>query len=81
MRLKKKKKTPGEYTSQLMEGMCVMSLRESTVVTQEFKLTEITVSQLSVNYFTHTHIHTKCAKKDGVAMQSSECTLHCAPTL
>lgn len=55
MRLKKKKKTPGEYTSQLMEGMCVMSLRESTVVTQEFKLTEITVSQLSVNYFTHTH--------------------------
>lgn len=62
-----------------MEGMCVMSLRESTVVTQEFKLTEITVSQLSVNYFTHTH--TKCAKKDGVAMQSSECTLHCAPTL
>lgn len=46
-----------------MEGMCVMSLRESTVVTQEFKLTEITVSQLSVNYFTHTHRHTQNVRK------------------
>ena len=43
MRLKKKKNL-GEYASQLMEDMCVMSLCESAaVVTQKFKLTEIAV--------------------------------------
>lgn len=31
----------GEHTSQLVEGMCIMSQREYTVVIQKFNLTKV----------------------------------------
>lgn len=31
----------GEHTSQLVEDMCIMSLREYAVVTQKFNLTKV----------------------------------------
>lgn len=43
----------GEYTSQLMESMWIMSQRECAVVAQKFKLTKIIVFQIRAIDFTH----------------------------
>lgn len=43
----------GEYTSQLMGSMWIVSQRECAVVAQKFKLTKIIVSQFRATDFTH----------------------------
>lgn len=43
----------GEYTSQLMESMRIMSQRECAVVAQKFKLTKIIVFQIRAIDFTY----------------------------
>lgn len=43
----------GEYTSQFMESMWIMSQRECAVVAQKFKLTKIIVFQIRAIDFTH----------------------------